>query len=577
MKNIHMFKFHFTIYKIHKYLTAFIIYLVISIVYFGLPLLGHLTTNYIGNGNDPTMFMWWLYWWPYAVIHGLNPFITHAVWAPSGFNLAWSTGIPGLSFIAAPFTFTLGPTASYNIMMLLSPALAAFATYVLVFHLTRRFWPSVFGGFFFGFSSYEIGQLIGHLNLSFICLIPLCVFLVLLFFEEKLGPIKFLILMTVALFFQFLISTEIFASMTVLGAIVLIISVIILPEVRHKILSKGKMILAAYGIAVVLLSPYLYYIFAYGYPLSPINSPANFSSDLLNFLFPTEITLIGHSQFYIITGIFAGNDLENGAYIGLPLLLVILIYFLQFWRTRSGKLLIISLTLMIVASLGPILHVDGTKTIPLPWELITRFPLINQALPARFMAFAFLFIALIVALFLSNFKTNKWRQAAAYGLVLLSIVFLIPNTQGGYWDSQTSMPPFISQGIYKNYLHRGETVIIIPYGYNGQSMLWQAETGMYFNMAGGYVGLTPKDFIDWPIVQTFYSDEFVPDYTEQLKAFLASHNVHAAIVNNSSPKIFFQLFDSLGVKPISIGGIELYQIPQNIISSYHDSTPTSIK
>ena len=221
--HIRWLKSHFVNHRRYRYLTAFAIYLITTIIYFGLPVLGRLTTSYIGSIHDSFSFMWWLYWWPYAVTHGLNPFITHAVWAPAGYNLAWSTGIPGLSFIAAPFTFTLGPVASYNILMLLAPVLAATAAYILIFHLTRKFWPSLIGGFIFAFSSYEIGQLMGHLNLAFICLIPLCIYLVLLLFENQIGSIKFIALMALALFFQFLISTEVFATLTVLGVIILIL------------------------------------------------------------------------------------------------------------------------------------------------------------------------------------------------------------------------------------------------------------------------------------------------------------------------------------------------------------------
>jgi hypothetical protein len=397
-------------------------------------------------------------------------------------------------------------------------------------------------------------------------LIPLCIYLVLLLFENQIGSIKFIALMALALFFQFLISTEVFATLTVLGVIILILCVIILPDVRHKILSKGKMLLGAYGLAAILLSLYLYYLFAFGYPGASINLPSDYSTDLLNLFLPTEITLIGQSQFHGFTSLFAGNDLENGAYIGLPLLLMILIYFLRLWHTRTGKLLIISLCLIILASLGPVLHIHGSRTIQLPWLIFTSLPLINQALPSRFMVYAFLLIALMAGMFLSNLNVSKWGKAAAYGLVLLSIIFLIPNTSGGYWQRATSIPPFFSQGIYKNYLREGGIVIIIPYGYNGESMLWQAETGMYFDMAGGYVGLTPKEFADWPIVHTFYSGILVPDYAQELKGFLASHDVEAIIVENSAPSVFFQMFDALAIQPQKVGGVTLYQIPRGVPS-----------
>jgi hypothetical protein len=579
--HVKIFKFELVINKILSNLIAFIIYLIISVLYFGLPVLGHLTSRYIGGGTDPASFMWYLYWWPHAIFHGLNPLITHAVWAPDGFNLAWSTSIPALSLITAPLTFTIGPVASYNILMLLSPALAALTTYVLVYHLTKSFWPSLLGGYLFGFSTYEIGQMLGHLNLTMIFLIPLCVYLVLLFFKDRIGSTKFVVLMTIILLLQFLISTEVFLTLTIFGILALALATIIMPSVRKKILTKGKMILGAYALTGLLVSPFLYYFLVAG-PSGPVNPPSVFSSDLLNIFLPTPITLIGHNQFSVLAGKFSGNNFcEKGAYIGLPLLLIILIYVLRFWRSRAGKLLIISLGLIILASLGPFLHVGGKEIIKLPWFIFTKIPLTEQALPARFMQYAFLIIALIVGIFLSSPRINTMVKYGLISLSIVSIVFLIPNTYSatyaGWWSAPVSTPAFFSQGIYKNYITKGENVLIIPYGYQGQSMLWQAETGMYFQMAGGYTGYVPTSFADWPIMNAWSSGTLIPDYTEQLKAFLGSKDIHAVIVDNSSLTNFSQLFDSLNIKSQNIDGITLYQIPQEILSAYGNATVITVR
>jgi hypothetical protein len=95
-------------------LCALVLYLALSILFFGRSLLGHLSTFHIGVGPDPGLTMWFLVWWPHAIAHGLNLFITHVIWAPSGFNLAWQTSIPLASLLASPFTLTVGPIAAYN-------------------------------------------------------------------------------------------------------------------------------------------------------------------------------------------------------------------------------------------------------------------------------------------------------------------------------------------------------------------------------------------------------------------------------------------------------------------------------
>ena len=68
------------------------IYLLLSLLYFGT--IGDYGRMYFGYGLDPIQFIWFLNWWPWAVAHGLNPFISYYVWYPHGFNLTWATSMP---------------------------------------------------------------------------------------------------------------------------------------------------------------------------------------------------------------------------------------------------------------------------------------------------------------------------------------------------------------------------------------------------------------------------------------------------------------------------------------------------
>src|SRR5580692_11160976 len=104
---------------------VFALYLALSWVIFGRGLAGHFSDRLIGNGPDPALFTFFLSWWPYAALNGLNPFIAHVIWTPDGFNLAWSTFVPLAGIIAAPITQWIGVVPAYNASMLLCPALSA--------------------------------------------------------------------------------------------------------------------------------------------------------------------------------------------------------------------------------------------------------------------------------------------------------------------------------------------------------------------------------------------------------------------------------------------------------------------
>ena len=46
--------------------------------------------------TDPSGYMWALAWWPHALLHGVNPLFTHAIWAPEGTSVAAAATIPWL-------------------------------------------------------------------------------------------------------------------------------------------------------------------------------------------------------------------------------------------------------------------------------------------------------------------------------------------------------------------------------------------------------------------------------------------------------------------------------------------------
>jgi len=108
-------------------LLALAIYQALAILWFGIPLLNDFSHSCIGieGSSDPSGYMWFPTWWPYALSHRLNPFITKVVWAPSGFNVTWAHCIPLPALIGAPITRIWGPVVTWNIMCLMAPALAA--------------------------------------------------------------------------------------------------------------------------------------------------------------------------------------------------------------------------------------------------------------------------------------------------------------------------------------------------------------------------------------------------------------------------------------------------------------------
>ena len=111
-------------------------YAAVSFAYFGWRLAAHPGRYILGSGRDPQIFVWSFAWWPHAIETWQNPFFTHAIYAPTGINLAWATTVPGLALAFWPLTQAFGPTVSYNLAALAMPALSAWTAYLLCRHLT---------------------------------------------------------------------------------------------------------------------------------------------------------------------------------------------------------------------------------------------------------------------------------------------------------------------------------------------------------------------------------------------------------------------------------------------------------
>jgi hypothetical protein len=552
----------------------FLIYLACSVILFGLRVLPRPRARYLGWGVDPSSIVWFLRWWPYAIAHGLNPFVTHVVWAPSGANLAGTTSIPGLALVASPLTLTFGAVVSYNVLYLLAPALSAWTAYLLCRHVTRSVGPSLVGGYLFGFSTYELSKMLGHLNLASVFLLPLCVLLVLLRLEGRISPLRFVVLLAAALTFQCLISTEVLFTLSLFGLIAYVVALLVLRGKRWRAMAAtGAWILLSYAAAAVVLAPYLFYVLK-GVSQAPIYDfyPTLYSTDLLNFVVPTTLTRMAWGAPGGISGRFSGNIGEQGAYLGIPLLAIAVLFIWRERRTFAGKFLPIVLGVVMVATLGPKLHVQGVEKWNLPWKPLAALPLARYALPGRFMVFAFLILAVIVSLWLASVRTWAW---AKWTLAPAAIVLLLPNWRGAFYNSPVVVPAFFEHGVYRRYLAPGENTIVIPYGDHGHSMLWQEETGMYFRMAGGYVTvIPPKEFLDWPIIATLRGAVGDVDAEEHLKAFVGAHEVGTIVVLDTFRDLD-PLFAGIDPDPVHVGGVVLYRVPASILRQYANARPPS--
>ena len=92
-----------------------------------------------------------------------------------------------------------------------------------------------------------------------------------------------------------------------------------------------------------------------------------------------------------------------------------------------------------------------------------------------------------------------------------------------------------SPAAYRDVITPRDTALLLPVGISGYSMLWQAEAGLRFKMASGYVvpPEAPDPYKTLPGLPDAYRRLPVPDEIGAAEFFLYTHHVTVAVVDPS--------------------------------------------
>jgi len=542
---------------------AFVLYVAISVGVFGVLVVGSPARIYIGYDTDPSVMMWFLTWWPHALTHNLNPFLTKVIWAPIGYNLAWATSMPGLSLLAYPITRRFGAVVSYNLLCLMAPALNATAAYLLCSRLSRRFLVALTGGYIYGFSPSVLGHaLAGHLFLTFSPWAPLLLYLALHFIEHNMRSWRFIGMCSLLATAQCLTSAETFMTAGMMGTLTILVATLILPaHFRPMSARLFKVLCVSALVTAVLISPYIYYAIAYREQL--IAGGAFLNSGLGALFVPPHDLLLSYSQILAAAHGKSASLLgdptvfETRFYLGPFFLFVLLYSVVSQWQSPAVRILLIIGATAWLLSLGPYRQIGQCK-IWLPWSLFWKLPFVGQAIPLRLALYCYLDLAMLTVLFLDRLDVS-WHRTVGVVLSVLFILPAVPATERAVTAVNT--PEFFATPLFTRYLDRDEIVLVLPNSSDGNSMLWQAQTSMYFRMAGGYVGGIPPGFSIEETRNLFRPGRITLARAEKLKTFLTTYGIRSVIVNDSVSSGWSDLNSVLGTSPVHVGGVMFYHAP----------------
>jgi hypothetical protein len=368
-----------------------------------------------GNGvsHDIDLFAWFLRYEATAIAHGRLPdLVTTALNAPQGVNLMWNTSflLPGV--VLAPLTLAFGPQATLTVVLTLGFAGSAAA----MFWVLRRWGASLaaaaLGGAVFGFSPALRIAAVGHYHLQFAVLLPLMIDALLRLLTGRGKPVRtgaWLGLLTAA---QLFIAEETVA----LAAVAAVVIVVVLAAARPRAV-PGRVRGAVTGLAtaagvLLVTAGYPIWVQFHG-PLAEQGSPwkpGHFRNRLGDFVNGPSGVLI-HSQATVhYLAAHAVRTVEYFAYLGWPMLVVLLLATVCFWRDLRVRALAVTFAVLEVLSLGSralVVHGWHYPAALLPWHYLQRLPLLSQSLPNRFSLLADGAAAVVLAFSLDL----AWRRA----------------------------------------------------------------------------------------------------------------------------------------------------------------------
>lgn len=456
--------------------------------------LDHPRGEVFGTPGDSELFVWSFKWVPWAITHGHFPLVSHAVFSTTGgINLAHNTFAPLGAIVLWPVTALFGPVFSYNLYAMSAPTLDMVAAYYLLrFHLGR--FGSLVGAFFFAFSPilYMAGSGHPQVNHIWALLFGLGLIAHSVFGDDRRLARRRAIGGGALLGLQLYMGVEMMA----LAVVVVVSSVLILASVdndfRSRVTSDIWHRLRSVGVAaisaVLVGLPFLL-TFTLGpekffgvHQFQDINV-----ADAANIVVPTPVSLFDGPEFRAIPKTLPFPGGEWGAYLGLPLVVLLVVVTFWKWRLLSTylRLAVVAAWVGVVLSLGAELDVWGRNThIALPWAILVKLPIIKSAIPTRITVFTALAVGAIAGWVLDAMSTAVMRPIWRV-VVIVGLVMCLPGGDQGLPGS-FPVPTATASRQIAQYCGPHARAIAVPRLYQHHVLLIQAQSGFRMDLVRGF-------------------------------------------------------------------------------------------
>jgi hypothetical protein len=456
------------------------------------------------NPGDINLFAWFMRYSATAVSHGRLPaLVTTGLNAPQGINLMWNTSalLPGV--LLAPVTLLAGPQTSLTILLTAGFAGSAAS----LFWVLRRWGAGLvaagLGGAVYGFSPALLAASIGHFHLQFAVLPPLIIDALLRILTGRGRAVLAGLGLGLLVAAQVFTGEELLADTAVAAVVAVVVLILGHPRATiSAVRTRIWAILSGFGVAIAVIAAtcgYALWVQFRG-PLVSHGSPwvvSDFHSYPYAFVTPSGALLFHTKASAAAAGAYPEPMPEYLAYLGWPLLIVLVVAAVCFWRDPRVRLSAVTFALLELFSLGVVGEAIGGwhySVSLLPWSHLQHLPLLNDLLPDRLSiladgaAGALLAFALDRACGLGvRIGRPRLIGLAATAVAVLAVLPLIPRPVPV--NDVTPLPAGWRTAFADLLLAPSDPVLLIPDIRLG--LRWQAESGVPGSMVGGGASIAP--------------------------------------------------------------------------------------
>jgi hypothetical protein len=152
---------------------------------------------------------------------------------------------------------------------------------------------------------------------------------------------------------------------------------------------------------------------------------------------------------------------------------------------------------------------------------------------------------------------GRWSLAWRWSLGALVVAFGALNVSGSFAvASRTTVPSFISSGDYHRLLTPGEIVMVVSRT-GDAGMLWQAESGFDWRLAGGYIGEGFGRRSGLP-VGTHNLESPGPRRIDGFETLIRTDHIGAILVDTRHPPPWTRILGIFGLTGHQGGGVVVY-------------------